>query len=459
MHTDSVNAVSFSHDGALLASASDDASVCISRVENGESVAVLKRFRDWVNDVAFNPLDMRLAAVAQNGELQVWQLEDTQHRISPQQLFSRSARRGEALSSVVWNTDGSQLATGGTDRSITIWDAEFGQPRRQLVGHRDEVLTVQWHSKSLLVSASADGSVMRWDTSRAPDGGRVSLHSSPVRYVTWNPNNQFVAWRDVEGVTTIWNRKTRRPVCRFAESVVGATAVAWHPRGDRIALAREESVLVFGIPQEDQQHRFDTGSVVWTTRWSPDGRYIAAGGSGSQIQLWDVTTGQSAGTLDGHSRSVRTFCWTSNHRMCSADQSATIRLWNVEDKTVEASLKLTTTLVTSLASSRDGQRLSVTTQEGSIQVVNLASMRVQRSFDGHQGPAWASIWISGDQRLASAGQDGTLRVWDAGTGEEALRVQAHSSAVWSLACSHDGLVLVSAGADGEVRFWDASSAY
>jgi WD40 repeat protein/serine/threonine protein kinase len=462
-HTDGVNSVSWSHDDTLLASAGDDSTVRVFDVSDGRSVGPLRRFQGWVNGVAFHPYENRLAAVSEDGQLRVWRIapvsknsHTANNTMVADELFSRASTHDESLSSVQWNTAGTQIATGGSSSTIVIWDGDAGQPRCHLHGHRGEITSLGWESDKLLVSSSTDGTVKSWDTSRGPDGDRLSATSAPVRHVAWNPRNQLIAWRDVQGLISVWDLTTRSRVAEFSESEVGATALAWHPRGDRLATAREETVLVYSIRGESEPLRLDAGDIVWTIRWSPDGRYIAVGGDRAEIQVHDAITGELLFTLKNHENNVRTFCWISGNSICSADGAAILRRWNVEEQREEAQLRIDSTLITSLSLNDQGTRVSVATQEGSIHDIDLSAMQLRMTLNGHRGPAWDSVWVSDDSRLVTAGQDGTLRIWDLVSGEEALRIHAHQAAVWSVDRSSSGNVLVSAGADGDVRFWDAS---
>lgn len=58
------------------------------------------------------------------------------------------------------------------------------------------------------------------------------------------------------------------------------------------------------------------------------------------------------------------------------------------------------------------------------------------------------------QRLALAGRDGLIRIWDVGAGREAMTLRGHTGAVKRLVFTHDGRRLASGGADGMVRIWD-----
>ena len=116
--------------------------------------------------------------------------------------------------------------------------------------------------------------------------------------------------------------------------------------------------------------------MVASVAWSPDGTYLASGGSGSELFIWDVCRGERLQSLVGHSGIVFAIDWRNRgDLLVSGDSSGIIRWWNV--------------------------------QCGTCFMVR----------QGHQG-AVQSLRISPDGRtLASAGDDGAIRVWDVESAE------------------------------------------
>ena len=77
---------------------------------------------------------------------------------------SRCVRwRGTAMPvlSVAWRPDGRQLASGSSDNTIIVWDAETGEPVRTLTGHSAAVVSVAWRPDGRqLASGSSDNTII-----------------------------------------------------------------------------------------------------------------------------------------------------------------------------------------------------------------------------------------------------------------------------------------------------------
>ena len=80
----------------------------------------------------------------------------------------------EVVSSVAFSPDGKILASGSWDQSIHLWDAVTGEPKRTLTGHTGWVTSVAFSSDGRILasgsggtmeSGSADGTILLWKIS------------------------------------------------------------------------------------------------------------------------------------------------------------------------------------------------------------------------------------------------------------------------------------------------------
>jgi len=113
--------------------------------------------------------------------------------------------------------------------------------------------------------------------------------------------------------------------------------------------------------------------------------------------------------------------------------------------------------VFSVAWSPNGKHLALGYADGSVQVRNATTGKIDFTVRGHSDHVWALAWSRDGKRLASASWDHSVQVWDATTGTSMLTYRGHTDLVLAVAWSPDGTRIASSGSDNTVQIWDATS--
>ncbi len=116
-HTGGISDVSWSHDSAQLASASDDRTVMIWDVESQKAVATLTGHANYVYCVSYNPMGNILASGSFDESVKLWDLRS-------KTCITTLPAHSDPVSSIDWNKDGTLLASSSYDGLLRIWDSQ-----------------------------------------------------------------------------------------------------------------------------------------------------------------------------------------------------------------------------------------------------------------------------------------------------------------------------------------------
>jgi WD40 repeat protein len=240
-HGGTVYAVAWSPDSARLATGSWDKSAKVWEVDSGRLLETLSGHGGGVKGIAWSPDSARLATASTDHTVKVWAAD------SGRLLTTLSGHTG-AISGVTWSPDGVHLATGGYDETAKVWEADSGRLLETLSGHTGTVYAVAWSPDSArLATASLDHTVKLWEVSSGRLLLTLSGHSDTVYSVSWSPDGACLATGSYDETTKVWEVSGGRLLLTLSSHGGGVNGVAWSPDGLRLASAcYDKTTTVWG---------------------------------------------------------------------------------------------------------------------------------------------------------------------------------------------------------------------
>ena len=218
-HLEDIEALAFSDDGILLASASRDQTVGVWDVERGRLRYTLTGHQGRVQDVAFVPNRHLLLSGSMDHTLRLWPITNKIGLDAEPIESTILADLKAPIFSIAFSPNGEMLAATCGDNSVYVWDVETSatadtvdlQLRHQLTGHTAWPLSVAFSPDGQLVASGAmDKTVRLWDTQTGEPAITLEGHTNRIWSVAFSPNGQFIASASHDTTVKVWDVDTGR---------------------------------------------------------------------------------------------------------------------------------------------------------------------------------------------------------------------------------------------------------
>lgn len=492
-----------------------------------------------IADLAFGPGGKSLAAAVGN-RAELWSMDPVEARAP---LVAKSP-----LLSVAWANKGRTLLAAGADKEIYVWDPDSGDINLRLQGHTADITDLAMAGRGkLLVSVGRDGALRSF---KAGGWGEAKLvetaahGGSGIETVSASPDGKLVATGAADGKVVLWDVRRRRAVRTLEVALAPIDHVTFGPKGRKLAVCAGGKLYVYSKDGKSI-HTLQTASATRATfdrsgdrvftggdgievfdldtglnllgsighrgpvralTYANGGKFVASGGDGDTVKVWEAGTGHELQSLSGHVGVLALAVSADSGRVVVGARSRDVHVWDLLQGNERARLSGHKGLVTAVAYGPEGGQVASGGTDAAVRVWNLETGQADQSFLGDRGHARSLAW-SPDGRLLAGGlhrrwfsddtesvvvwhvdtgsrqfrlnlgdtaavavsfspdsktlavacADGSIRLIDTRSGTEAAQLDGHAGHVRTVNWSPDGKMLASGGNDGTVRLWDSAS--
>jgi WD40 repeat protein/serine/threonine protein kinase len=292
--------------------------------------------------------------------------------------------------SVAFSPDGKRIASGSSNGTIKVWDANKGSETLTLKGHGSEVMSVAFSADGKrILSGYFDGTMKVWDVDNSTETLTLKSDVGRVNSAAFSPDGKRILGGSPEGLVKVWDTDKD-----------GKTRSLW-----------------------------ELTSRVNSVAFDRDGKRVVGGCRDGTVKVWDAVTGRVLRSLKGHRGEVNSVAFSPDGKqIVSGSADETVKVWDADEEKETLTLKAGVRPkgvfwlpVTSVAFSPDGTRIVSCSEDKMVKVWHTGTGNLEFALEGHKWRVDSAEFSPDGKRIVSSGRAldskrqsfGEVKVWDA----------------------------------------------
>jgi WD40 repeat protein len=458
-HQGSVRSMSFSPDGKILASSSDDGTIKLWNTKTGKEIRTLLGHERSVRSISFSPNGKTLASISDT-MIKLWNTETGKE-------IQTLPGHESFVQSISFSPDGKTLASS-SDKIIKLWNVDTGKEIRTLLGHQNSALSMSFSSNGKTLATEIrdkgifgfhGGTIKLWNVDTGKEIRTLLLpdDESSVNGVSFSPDGKTLAtghdniFDKNKNTIKLWDLETGKEIRALLGHHSSVLSMGFSLDGKILATGSDDDTIKIWNIDTGKEIRTlpQYQNSVLSISFSPDGKTLATGGSDTTIKLWDLFAKSilefyCCANSVSFSPDGRTLATGDN---ISLNSDNTIKLWNVDTGKEIHTVSQYSNPVWSMSFSPDGKTLAIGSNtffldgdNTTIKLWNIDTGKEIRTLVGHQGSVLSMYFSPNGKTLATGGSDAKIKIWNVDTGKE-IRTLLHQSVINSVSFSPDGKIL------------------
>ncbi|KAK4688689.1 periodic tryptophan protein 2, partial [Tremellales sp. Uapishka_1] len=231
------------------------------------------------------------------GQLLVWEWQSESYVLKQQGHYYD-------MNTLAFSSDGQNIATGGEDGKVKVWNATSGFCFVTFPEHSASISTVEFAKQGqVLFSASLDGTVRAYDLIRYRNF-RTFTSPTPVQFCSLavDPSGEVVCAGSLDTFEIyMWSVQTGKLLDILSGHTAPVSGLAFSPTGDQLASSSWDRSIrlwsVFGRSRTTEPITLTSESTALAFR--PDGKEICVATLDGQLSFIDVAEGQITSVIEG----------------------------------------------------------------------------------------------------------------------------------------------------------------
>ncbi len=376
-------------------------------IQTGEQIQEFVGHAEVITSIAYSPDGRYLATGSMDSSARLW---DVTTGLEVRLITAHRA----VLFALAFSPDGRYLLTGSRDGSARLWDLQAPAESDVLTGTPGFSYGIVYSPDLRYLATASAGDIYLWDNTT---GQHLRTFSVPglvaVRGITFSPDGRYLLAADMGDQTVrLFDVQTGETVHVWEGSGLNGPAI-FTPDGREALVSTPTGMFFYDVETGDQVRHFDTEQGNQYLTYSPDHRYLVTSGpqfSAQNAYLWDAQTSEKLRTFTGYQKDITSLAFSPDGRyVVAGGDDTTVVFWDVQTGEVVQTLTGHTLRMYSLTFSIDGNTLLTGSMDGTARLWDWRSGRELRRYvvPGFVG---AAIFSPDEQYVLIGSSDGKVYI-------------------------------------------------
>jgi len=320
-----VSMVRFAPSGGMVAAGDWSGSVKLMDVPNLETKRVLRGHKamigglDWfpgatVPGSGVSTQSVNLASGGGDGDIHLWNLEQ-------ETPLATLAGHSQRVVRTAFHPSGKYLASASYDTTWRLWDVESTTELQLQEGHSREVFTVAFNPDgSLLASAGLDSIGRVWDLRSGRTVMLLDAHVAPIHALDWGADSYRVLSGSADGFAKCWDLRSIRETATIGAHKGGVTDLKWFKGNDGpLSTTKTDTQMANGDVEKEMQPK-------------KSGTFFVSAGFDKAVNVFSADDWALCKSLIGHDGTILAADVDAEGRwIASCGRDRTVKLWARDD--------------------------------------------------------------------------------------------------------------------------------
>lgn len=392
-HSREINAVAWSAQGNVIASASDDQSIKVWQIQNGSLLRTLAGHAGDVHSLAFTPQRNMLLSASDDGTIRAWNVlnGESVYAVVEGDPFDDDDKVN--LRCMALSADGGRIAVGmqfidyfDSDNGFDYWtyytilrirDARDGTLLQTFTRQdADSRFTTNApagiHSMAIapdasyVVSGGEDG-ISIWNMANGTQTGLLTGHKEIVRALAFNPTGNLLASADHDPNIKLWSMPAGTLIGVIGNHTERVRSMAFSSDGSKLVSASfDRTIQIWDLQKNSVERTINDSDEVRAVAWSPNEQRLVSGNKSDQVKIWSARDGQLENRLGYHGGKIVQVAVSPDDRFVASasggEDEHSVRTWRSHGGQALGYFPIDEEIV-ALGYSADGAELGVATRK------------------------------------------------------------------------------------------------